>query len=127
MKFLDKPCHIVNPIGSGAASGLAVVMFEWSAVFCLLALAWLFLPVYISSGIYTIPEYLHKRFGGQRLRVYLSFIALLTYIFGILSVDLYSGALFIQHTVGLNIYIGVAIILGTTFLFTTLGKYHPGG
>lgn len=96
-------------------------MFEWNAVFLLLLLGWVFLPVYISSGIYTIPEYLHVRFGGQRLRIYLSIIAILTYLFAILSVDLYSGALFIRETLGLNIYIGVAILLGTTILFTTLG------
>lgn len=113
--------NFVGIAGSGAASGLAVVMFEWNAIFLLILLGWLFVPVYISSGIYTIPEYLHLRFGGQRIRVYLGVIALLSYVFGMVSVDLYSGALFIQQTVGWNIYIGVAILLGTTVLFTTFG------
>ena len=113
--------NFVGIAGSGAASGLAVIMFEWNAVFLLLILAWFFLPVYISSGIYTIPEYLHHRFGGVRLRIYLSFIAVLTYIFAVMSSDLYSGAIFIQQTLGWNIYVGVALLLGTTILFTTLG------
>lgn len=93
-------------------------MFEWNAVFLLLLLAWVFLPVYISAGIYTVPEYLSLRFGGQRLRIYLSVIAILSYIFAIMSVDLYSGALFIRETMNLNIYIGnyniILYILGLT-------------
>ena len=113
--------NFVGIAGSAAASGFAVVMFEWMAVFHLMLLAWIFVPVYVSSGIFTIPEYLNKRFGGQRLRIYLTIIALFTYIFGIVSVDLYSGSLFIQHTLNLNLFIGVAIILATTVLFTTLG------
>lgn len=113
--------NFVGIAGSGANSGLAVVMFEWSAVFLLMLLGWVFLPVYISSGIYTMPEYLQKRFGGERLRIYLSCIALTTYLFATVSVDLYSGALFIQQTLGWNIYAGVGLLLFITLIFTGLG------
>ena len=54
---------------------------------------WLFVPVYLSSGIYTMPEYLRVRFGGQRIRLLLSCLALLAYIFTKISADLYAGAL----------------------------------
>lgn len=50
-------------------------------------LGWLFVPVYMSSGVYTMPEYLRERFGGQRIRVYLSFLALILYIFTKISVS----------------------------------------
>ena len=49
-------------------------------------LGWLFVPVYMASGVYTVPEYLRKRFGGQRIRVYLSVLALLLSIFTKISV-----------------------------------------
>ena len=49
-------------------------------------LGWLFVPVYMSSGVYTMPEYLSKRFGGQRIRIYLSVLALLLYVFTKISV-----------------------------------------
>ena len=49
-------------------------------------LGWLFVPVYMSSGVYTMPEYLRERFGGQRIRVYLSCLALLLSIFTKISV-----------------------------------------
>ena len=49
-------------------------------------LGWLFVPVYMSSGVYTMPEYLCKRFGGHRIRIYLSVLALLLYVFTKISV-----------------------------------------
>ena len=48
--------HFIGLAGTAAANGIAVGVFEWSAMILLLARAWLFLPVYISSGITTMPE-----------------------------------------------------------------------
>ncbi|XP_066054430.1 sodium/mannose cotransporter SLC5A10 [Chamaea fasciata] len=68
--------------GTGAApGGIAVAGFEWNAAYALLALAWVFVPVYISSGVVTIPEYLQWRFGGERIRMYLSSLSPLLSIF----------------------------------------------
>ncbi|XP_060059183.1 sodium/mannose cotransporter SLC5A10 isoform X9 [Erinaceus europaeus] len=72
--------------GSGAAGGLAVAGFEWNATYVLLALAWVFVPIYISSEIVTMPEYIQKRFGGQRIRTYLSVLSLLLSVFTKISV-----------------------------------------
>ena len=49
------------------------------------------------SGVFTMPEYLRKRFGGQRIRLYLAFLTLLLYIFTKISADLYAGAIFITQ------------------------------
>ena len=49
-------------------------------------LGWLFVPIYMASGVYTMPEYLRKRFGGQRIRVYHSVVSLLLYIFSKIAV-----------------------------------------
>ncbi|XP_016121414.1 sodium/glucose cotransporter 4-like, partial [Sinocyclocheilus grahami] len=67
--------------GTGAAGGLAVGGFEWNAIWVLIALGWIFVPVYISAGVVTMPEYLRKRFGGQRIRIYMSVLSLILYIF----------------------------------------------
>ena len=48
--------HFIGLAGTAAANGIAVGIFEWSAMILLLARAWLFLPVYIRSGITTMPE-----------------------------------------------------------------------
>uniref|UniRef100_A0A0X3NHS0 Sodium/glucose cotransporter 2 n=1 Tax=Schistocephalus solidus TaxID=70667 RepID=A0A0X3NHS0_SCHSO len=78
--------HFVGLAGSGASTGIGIAVFEFNAIIVLVFLGWLFLPVYIVSGIVTMPEYLRKRFGGQRIRVYLAIVALLLYIFTKISV-----------------------------------------
>ena len=52
-----------------------------------MALGWLFVPVYLASGVYTMPEYLRERFGGQRIRMYLAVLTLLLYVFTKISVS----------------------------------------
>ncbi|NXO98316.1 SC5AA protein, partial [Certhia brachydactyla] len=107
--------------GTGAAGGIAVAGFEWNATYALLALAWVFVPVYISSGIVTIPEYLQQRFGGERIRMYLSSLSLLLSIFTKISTDLYSGALFVQVCLGWDLYLSTVLMLVVTGLYTIAG------
>ena len=52
-------------------------------------LGWLFVPVYMASEVFTMPEYLKKRFGGNRIQVYLSCLAILLYIFTKISVRIH--------------------------------------
>lgn len=80
--------HFVGLAGSGAASGIGIAGFELNALFVLILLGWFFVPVYVASGVYTMPEYLRKRFGGQRIRIYLSVLALLLSIFTKISVGI---------------------------------------
>ena len=68
-----------------------------------------------------MPEYLLKRLGGQRIRVYLAVIALLLYIFTKISADLYAGALFIQQAMDISIYPSAIILLVISALFTIMG------
>ncbi|XP_067912611.1 sodium/mannose cotransporter SLC5A10 isoform X2 [Heterodontus francisci] len=115
--------------GTGAAGGIAVAGFEWNATYVLLMLAWVFVPVYISSGIVTMPEYLQKRFGGERIRMYLSALSLLLSVFTKISTDLYSGALFVQVCLGWNLYLSTVLMLVVTALYTIaafnkIGGYH---
>ncbi|XP_040216988.1 sodium/glucose cotransporter 4-like [Rana temporaria] len=70
----------VGMASSGASGGLAFGGFEWNATWVLIALGWIFMPVYIASGVITMPEYLKKRFGGRRIQMYMSVLSLLLYI-----------------------------------------------
>ncbi|XP_023043472.1 sodium/glucose cotransporter 4 isoform X1 [Piliocolobus tephrosceles] len=132
--------------GTGAAGGLAVGGFEWNmrksrsggdrgiharshgrtgvrsqATWLLLALGWVFVPVYIAAGVVTMPQYLKKRFGGQRIQVYMSVLSLILYIFTKISTDIFSGALFIQMALGWNLYLSTAILLVVTAVYTIAG------
>ncbi|KAJ8300675.1 hypothetical protein KUTeg_022194 [Tegillarca granosa] len=113
--------HFIGLAGAGAASGIAVISYEWMGMPLLILLAWLFLPVYISAGVYTLPEYMEKRFGGQRLRIYLSLLALVLYIVTKLAVTIFSGALFIQLAIGWNMYLSIVILLVITGIYTVFG------
>ncbi|XP_059936402.1 sodium/mannose cotransporter SLC5A10 isoform X4 [Mesoplodon densirostris] len=107
--------------GSGAAGGLAVAGFEWHATYVLLALAWVFVPIYISSEIVTMPEYIQKRYGGQRIRMYLSVLSLLLSVFTKISMDLYAGALFVHICMGWSFYLSTILMLSVTALYTIAG------
>ncbi|XP_036597529.1 sodium/glucose cotransporter 5 isoform X2 [Trichosurus vulpecula] len=107
--------------GSGAAGGLAVAGFEWNATYVLLALAWIFVPIYISSEIVTLPEYLQKRYGRSRIRMYLSILSLLLSVFTKISIDLYAGALFVHICLGWNFYLSTGIVLVITAIYTVAG------
>ncbi|XP_035701108.1 sodium/glucose cotransporter 4 isoform X2 [Folsomia candida] len=117
--------HFIGLAGSGAASGIGIASFELNAIFVILILGWIFVPVYMAAGVYTMPEYLRLRFGGQRIRVYLAVLALILYVFTKISADLYAGALFIQLALGFGgdegLYISILILLAIAALFTIAG------
>ncbi|XP_076132463.1 sodium/glucose cotransporter 4 [Alosa pseudoharengus] len=107
--------------GSGAAGGLAVGGFEWNASWVLVALGWIFVPVYISSGVVTMPEYLRKRFGGQRIRIYMSVLSLMLYVLTKISTDIFSGALFIRVSLGWDLYLSTVVLIAVTAVYTIAG------
>lgn len=113
--------HFIGLAGSGAASGFSVAAWELNALLLLQLLGWMFIPVYIQSGVYTMPEYLSKRYGGRRLKVYFAALSLILYIFTKLSVDLYAGALFIQESLGWNLYLSIILLIAMTALLTVTG------
>uniref|UniRef100_A0A7N8YFD4 Sodium/myo-inositol cotransporter 2 n=1 Tax=Mastacembelus armatus TaxID=205130 RepID=A0A7N8YFD4_9TELE len=102
--------HFIGLAGSGAAGMLMV-----------LVLGWIFLPIYLASGVTTMPEYLQKRFGGRRTQLFIAVLSLFIYIFTKISVDMYAGALFIQLALKWNIYLAVVLLLSITALYTVAG------
>ncbi|XP_075687834.1 sodium/glucose cotransporter 1 [Rhinoderma darwinii] len=68
-----------------------------------------------------MPEYLRKRFGGDRIRIYLSVLSLLLYVFTKISADMFSGAIFIQQAMKINIYIAIVMLLLITAVYTVTG------
>ncbi|XP_040578218.1 sodium/mannose cotransporter SLC5A10 isoform X2 [Lepeophtheirus salmonis] len=119
--------HFIGLAGSAAKSGIGVNAFELGATFFILLLGWFFLPVYLGSGVYTMPEYLQKRFGGQRIKMYISILTLILYVFTKISADLYAGALFItvatktEEKGDLSLYISILILLAFACIFTIFG------
>ena len=83
--------HIIGLAGQGASTGLAMAHYELHAWIVVL-LAWIFVPFYYQSKVFTMPEFLEKRFG-QEPRWILSIVSLTAYVLTKVSVTVYAGAL----------------------------------
>ncbi|XP_071482756.1 sodium/myo-inositol cotransporter-like, partial [Diadema antillarum] len=103
--------HFVGLAGDAAVTGLSPAAFDINGLSQLPIMAYLFIPVYIASGVCTLPEFMMKRFGGHRIRIYLACMSIFLYIVSRISVDLYSGAIFIKESFGWNQYVAIAILL----------------
>ena len=112
--------HFIGLAGSGASSGLAVGQFEWLACFILLLLGWLFVPFYLRTGVFTMPEFLERRYN-RGCRTYLSVISLVAYIFTKVSVSVYAGAIVLKTVLGWNIWAGAILLIVATGLYTIVG------
>ncbi|XP_067912095.1 sodium/myo-inositol cotransporter 2-like [Heterodontus francisci] len=113
--------HFIGLAGSGASTGIAVSVYEWSGMYALMLLGWLFLPIYIAAGVTTMPEYLLKRFGGQRIHFLIAMLSLFAYIFTKISVDIYAGAVFIHLGLQWDLYVAVIGLLFITAVYTVGG------
>ena len=81
--------HLVGLAGSGATDGVALAHYELHA-WCLLVLGWIMVPFYMRSRVFTMPEFLEKRFT-PKARTVLSIISLIAYILTKIAVGIYAG------------------------------------
>ncbi len=112
--------HFIGLAGSGASSGLAVGHFEWLAVLMTMTLAWVFVPFYVRTNVYTMPEFLERRYGPA-CRWYLTSVSVLAYIFTKISVSLYAGAVLLRAVVGWDFYTSAIVMVVATGIYTIFG------
>jgi SSS family solute:Na+ symporter len=112
--------HFIGLAGSGASSGLAVGHFEWLACFMLLILGWVFVPFYLRSNVFTMPEFLERRFN-RSCATYLASISVLAYIFTKISVHLYAAAVVLERVVGWSPMTSAIILVIATGIYTIAG------
>lgn len=112
--------HLVGLAGTGAASGLAVGHFEWLASFLLLLLGWLFVPFYLRSRVYTMPEFLERRYNPAS-RAYFTWVSIVGYVLTKISVSLFAGGIVMRAVTGLDFWTSAVILIIITGLYTLLG------
>jgi SSS family solute:Na+ symporter len=83
--------HLVGLAGSGATDGVALAHYELHA-WCLLVLGWVFVPFYMRSRVYTMPEFLERRFSPAA-RWVLSLISLVGYVLTKIAVGIFAGGI----------------------------------
>ena len=122
--------HIVGLAGSGASDGVALAHYELHA-WCLLVLAWVFVPFYMRSMVFTMPEFLERRFSPPS-RYVLSVVSLVTFILSKIAVGIFAGGVVfatllpeIQITVAGTVinsfWVGSVAVIVLTGLYTMIG------
>ncbi|MDQ3682339.1 MAG: sodium:solute symporter [Bacteroidota bacterium] len=111
--------HVVGLAGTGAESGMPMAHYELHAWIVLL-LGWLFLPFYMRSGVFTMPEFLEKRFDS-RSRWFLSIFSLIGYVITKVSVTIYAGGIVVSQLMGLSFLTGAILTVVVTGLYTVAG------
>lgn len=122
--------HIVGLAGSGAKDGVAMAHYELHA-WCLLVLAWVFVPFYARSLVFTMPEFLERRFSTGS-RYVLSIVSLVTFIVSKIAVGIFAGGVVfgtllpeLQIQIGSvtidSFWIGSVLVIALTGLYTALG------
>jgi SSS family solute:Na+ symporter len=92
--------HLVGLAGAGASSGMAMAHWEIQG-WMILLLGWVFVPFYSRSMVYTMPEFLEKRYNSQS-RTILSVISLISYVLTKVAVTVYAGGLVFQQVFGIQ-------------------------
>jgi solute:Na+ symporter, SSS family len=112
--------HFIGLAGSGASSGLAAGNFEWQAAVIVLILGWLFVPFYIRSGVFTMPEFLERRYNPA-CRTYLATISLIAYVFTKIAVAIFAGAIVLKAVLGWGMWKSSLALVVATGIYTIAG------
>ena len=122
--------HVVGLAGSGCTDGVAMAHYELHA-WCLLVLAWVFVPFYSRSRVFTMPEFLERRFSPAS-RYVLSIVSLITFVLSKIAVGIFAGGVVfgtLLPELRLNLggveinsfWIGTMLVIVLTGLYTMLG------
>jgi len=114
--------HIVGLAGSAANSGTVLGHYELHS-YIVLILGWVFVPFYMRSMVYTMPEFLEKRFNPQARRL-LSVIQLFSYVIAKASVTIFAGALVFNLFLGVDFWTGAILLVVVTGVYTVMGGLH---
>jgi len=98
--------QFIGMSGSGFASGLAIASYEWMAAITLIIVGKYFLPIFIEKGLYTIPEFVEKRYSTN-LKTILAVFWIALYVFVNLASVLYLGSLALETIMGIPMIYGV--------------------
>ncbi|HEX4945243.1 MAG TPA: sodium:solute symporter [Blastocatellia bacterium] len=112
--------HFIGLAGSGAATGMAAGHFEWLASLIVLILGWVFVPFYLRSNVYTMPEFLERRYNSA-CRIYLASISLIAYIFTKIAVAVFAGAIVLKAVLGWDMVTSSLALVVATGIYTVAG------
>lgn len=113
--------HFIGMIGAAFIYGICVAVSEWANVFSFSLIIWFFIPFLMASRVFTIPEFLERRFNGT-LRQFFAVVTVISNVVAFLAAVLYGGALALQTLFGWPLYVAI-IVLG---VFSGLWAIYGG-
>lgn len=111
--------HVVGLAGAGASDKLPLLIYEVHA-WIVLILGWVFLPFYQRAGVFTMPEFLEKRFDS-RMRWILSVFSIVAYVLTKISVTIYAGGVVVSALLGIDFWTGAIATVILTGIYTVFG------
>jgi solute:Na+ symporter, SSS family len=111
--------HVVGLAGAGAGGKIPMLIYELHA-WLVITLGWVFLPFYIRSGVFTMPEFLEKRFSPGT-RWFLSVFSLVAYVLTKISVTVYAGGIVIASILDIDFWFGALATVVLTGVYTVIG------
>jgi SSS family solute:Na+ symporter len=121
--------HLVGLAGSGATDGVALAHYELHA-WCLLVLGWVMVPFYMRSKVFTMPEFLERRFSPQA-RTLLSIISLVAYVLTKIAVGIFAGGIVFSvllpdvEFIGMSpFWFGSILVIILTGIYSVIGGFR---
>jgi SSS family solute:Na+ symporter len=112
--------HFIAQVGAGYTHGIVIAAFGWNAWIVYTLLIWVFLPYYMRTGLYTMPEFLERRYNSAARYLFAVF-CVIGYLFSLLAGPLYAGGLALQGMFGLDLMWGIVFLGVLTGAYTIYG------
>jgi SSS family solute:Na+ symporter len=112
--------QIVGMAGSGYAIGLAIASYEWMAALTLLIVGKFFLPIFLKNHIYTMPQFLERRYGTS-IRTLMAWFWLALYVFVNLTSIIWLGSIAVNKVAGIDQNVALVMLGGFALLYQLRG------
>lgn len=112
--------HFIAQVGAGYTSGIVIAAFGWNSWLVYTLLIWVFLPYYMRTGLYTMPEFLERRYNSTARYLFAVF-CVIGYLFSLIAGPLYAGGLALESMFGINLVCGIVFLGVLTGAYTVYG------
>lgn len=112
--------HFIGVVGAAFIYGICIAMSEWANILSFTLLIWIFIPFLMASKVFSIPEFLEKRFNSSMRQIF-AIVTLATNIFAFLAAVLYGGGIILQKMFGIDLLLAILLISAISGIWTTYG------
>jgi len=112
--------HFIANVGGAYKHGIVLAAGSWNTWIIYSLLIWVFLPYYVRTGLYTMPEFLERRYNTACRYIFAVFLVI-GYVAAILGGSLYAGGIALESIFGLEVHYGIVFFAVAAGLYTIYG------